>query len=29
VFVTVRPVTELAASWFAIVKLQLKGTPAT
>jgi hypothetical protein len=29
VFVTERPVTELAVSWFATVKLQLKGTPAT
>jgi hypothetical protein len=28
-FVTERPVTELAVSWFATVKLQLKGTPAT
>ena len=29
VFVTERPVTELAVSWFATVKLQLKETPAT
>ena len=28
-FVTERPVTELAVSWFATVKLQLKGRPAT
>ena len=28
-FVTERSVTELAVSWFATVKLQLKETPAT